>query len=167
MSYWTWVWNELSNLSFTDALICTDNSDLGLNFDGLFDLIAHTLQTITHLCFRLIIKNRRDDEPFFGLVEELKKMANKNIIQRLQIEYIIETNNFYRGRDWGNLAEALTKVGWPSLGHLTFDFVVSTHDGEHGPYVTAVQQEWEWHYAISPRWAWLVLWFKISTKRRI
>ncbi|KAF9485560.1 hypothetical protein BDN70DRAFT_988764 [Pholiota conissans] len=84
-----------------------------------------TPKTLKKLDIFIVYDNDRSDDPFCGLVDEIKQMNAENVIEEITIQvYILSGLDRTRHDKWGRLDEALARSEWSQLHRVSLKIVV-------------------------------------------
>jgi hypothetical protein len=84
---------------------------------SLADMLRPSILTLKHIALTIEVDGD-DVDPLFGIPSELENMRNKNIIETITIEVLVD-EKCRRGDDWGRLDEVLTTPEWVSLKRVS------------------------------------------------
>ncbi|KAF9473146.1 hypothetical protein BDN70DRAFT_407397 [Pholiota conissans] len=100
-----------------------------LNWVGLANMLLPSRNTLKCICLETVFSGGEGDDPLQGLVDELKRLGNDNIIEEIVLRIHIFNRNydFNRGDRWGSFDKLFAEFKWPMLRSvaLTISFTIS------------------------------------------
>ncbi|KAF9482940.1 hypothetical protein BDN70DRAFT_929594 [Pholiota conissans] len=91
-------------------------------FEGLYDALSPSLPSLRHLNLEAVLAPNDDVDPYHGIIDEIAKMGNRNVIETITINMNIPSRlqQIYRD-ECRRFDEVLTETSWPYLKRVVLN----------------------------------------------